>query len=155
MSDRKPRADEVAARAAREHGAIVTALHMLEKALASPAPGREASWKRRAGAALVVVVDSLNVHCESAEQRGGVLAEAEVALGRPPELRQARSQHEQMLRDARQLLTALEERADDTKLTYREVRQCGWRLSSALYRHQALEADLIMEAFERDIGGEG
>ncbi len=155
MPDRKPRAGEAAAKAAREHGTIVTALHMLEKALASPAPGREASWKRRAGAALVVVVDSLNVHCESAEKRGGVLAEAEVALGRPPELRQARSQHEQMLRDARQLLSDLEERADDKKLTYREVRRRGWRLAADLRRHQALEADLIMEAFERDIGGEG
>lgn len=133
----------------------MTALHMLEKALASPVPGREPAWKRRAGAVLVVVVDSLNVHCESAEKPGGVLAKAEVALGRPPALREAHSQHEQMLGDARELLTALEERADDAKLTCREVRQRSWRLASALRRHQALEADLIMEAFERDIGGEG
>jgi hypothetical protein len=41
-SDSQRRAGETAARAAREHAAIVAAVHMLEKALASRAIGREA-----------------------------------------------------------------------------------------------------------------
>jgi hypothetical protein len=142
-------------KAARDHEAIVSALHMLEKALASPTPGREISWKRQAGSALVIVIDSLNEHRESSESEGGVIAEAESVLGRPPALAAARNQHVRLLRNGSQLLTALEERADDPKLTVRGVRQRAWRLASALRGHQALEADLILEAFDRDIGGEG
>lgn len=156
MSDRKePRGNEAAAKAVRDDEAIVSALHMLEKALASPTPRRETSWKRQAGAALVIVIDSLNEHRESSESEGGVIAEAESVLGRPPALATAHNQHVRLLRDGSRLLAALEERPGDPKLTVREVRQRAWRFASALRGHQALEADLILEAFNRDIGGEG
>jgi hypothetical protein len=155
LADRKSRGNRAAAKAARDHEAIVNALHSLEKALASPAPGRETAWKRQAGAALVIVIDSLNAHRESSESEGGAIAEAESVFGQPPALAAARNQHARLLRGGSQLLTALEERADDPKLTVREVRQRAWRLASALRGHQALEADLILEAFDGDIGGEG
>ena len=155
MSAANPRVEEAAAKAARDHEEILSAVHRLEAALASPAPGREAAWKLRAGAALVGVVDSLNVHRESAENEGGVIAEAEALLGRPPALAAARSQHVGLLEDARELLADLEERGDDPKLTCEAVRERAWRLASALRNHQALEADLILEAFDLDIGGEG
>jgi len=48
---------------------------MLEKVLGDPAPGRETVWNRRAGAAVVIVVDALNVHRESEENEGGILVE--------------------------------------------------------------------------------
>jgi hypothetical protein len=150
-----PRIDQVTGEAAREHEAIVCALHMLEKALAAPAPGRETVWNRRAGAAVVIVVDSLNVHRESAENEGGLLSQAEVVLGQPQGLAAARSQHARLLKDANELLASLEEQLNGPTITYRGVRQRAWRLASALRSHQALEADLIMEAFGRDIGGEG
>jgi len=35
------------------------------------------------------------------------------------------------------------------------VREWAWDLALALRNHQALEADLILEAFDLDIGGEG
>lgn len=155
MINLTPRGARTAAKAAREHEAIVSALHVLEKALASPAPSRETAWNRRAGAALVVVVDSLNVHRESAENEGGLLSEAEVVLGQPQELAAARSQHARLVKDADELLASLAERPNDPTITYRGVRQRAWRLALALRSHQALEADLIMEAFGRDIGGEG
>jgi hypothetical protein len=150
-----PRIDQVTREAAREHEAIVNALHVLEKALAAPAPGRETVWNRRAGAAVVIVVDSLNVHRESAENEGGLLTQAEVVLGQPQGLAAARSQHARLLKDANELLVSLEEQPNGPTITYRGVRQRAWRLASALRSHQALEADLIMEAFGRDIGGEG
>ena len=53
------------------------------KELAAPAPSHATVWNRRAGAAFVIVVDSLNAHRESAENEGGLLFEAEVALGQP------------------------------------------------------------------------
>jgi len=149
------RIEQVTEEAAREHEAIVSALHMLEKALVAPAPGRETVWNRRAGAALVIVVDSLNVHRESAENEGGLLSEAEVVLGQPRGLAAARSQHARLLKDANELLVSLEERPNGPTITCQDVRQRAWSLASALRSHQALEADLIMEAFGRDIGGEG
>jgi len=155
LSGANPRVEEAAAKAARDHEEILSAVHRLEAALASPAPGREAAWKLRAGAALVGVLDSLNVHRESAENEGGVIAEAEALLGRPPALASARSQHVGLLKDAGKLLADLEGRRDDAKLTCEAVRERAWRLASALRNHQALEADLILEAFDLDIGGEG
>ena len=155
MSGANPRVEEAAAKTARDHEEILSTVHRLEAALASPAPGRETAWKHRAGAALVGVLDSLNVHRESAENEGGVIAEAEALLGRPPALAAARSQHVGLLEDARELLADLEERRDDPKLTCEAVRERAWRLASALRNHQALEADLILEAFDLDIGGEG
>jgi len=155
LSGANPRVEEAAAKAARDHEEILSAVHRLEAALASPAPGREPAWKQRAAAALVGVLGSLNVHRESAENEGGVIAEAEALLGRPPALAGARSQHDRLLQEGGELLADLEGRRDDPKLTCEAVRERAWRLASALRNHQALEADLILEAFDLDIGGEG
>ncbi len=155
MSGANPRVKEAAAKAARDHEEILSAVHRLEAALASPAPGREPAWKHRAGASLVGVLDSLNVHRKSAENEGGVIAEAEALLGRPPALAAARSQHVHLLNDAGELLADLEKRRDDPQLTCEAVRERAWDLALALRNHQALEADLILEAFDLDIGGEG
>jgi len=155
LSGANPRVEEAAAKAARDHEEILSAVHRLEAALASPAPGREPAWKQRAAAALVGVLDSLNVHRESAENEGGVIAEAEALLARPPALAAARSQHVRLLQEGGELLADLEGRRDDPKLTCEAVRERAWRLASALRNHQALEADLLLEAFDLDIGGEG
>jgi hypothetical protein len=155
LAGANPRAEEAAAKAARDHEEILSAVHRLEAALASPAPGRETAWKQRAGAALVGVLDAVNVHRESAESEGGVIAEAETLLGRPPTLAAARSLHVVLLKDAGELLADLECRHDDPTLTCEAARQHAWDLALALRNHQALEADLILEAFDLDIGGEG
>jgi len=155
LSGANPRVEEAAAKAARDHEEILSAVHRLEAALASPAPGRETPWKQRAGAALVGVIDSLNMHRESAENEGGVIAEAEALLGRPRALAAARSQHVRLLKEGGELLANLEAQRDDPKLTCEAVRERAWGLASALRNHQALEADLILEAFDLDIGGEG
>jgi len=133
LSGANPRVEEAAAKAARDHEEILSAVHRLEAALASPAPGREPAWKQRA-AALVGVLDSLNVHRESAENEGGVIAEAEALLGRPPALAAARSQHVRLLQEGGELLADLEGRRDDPKLTCEAVRERAWRLASALCR---------------------
>lgn len=155
MSGANTRVEEAAAKAASDHEEILGAVHRLEAALASPATGRETAWKHRAGAALVGVLDSVNVHRETSENKGGVIAEAEALLGRPPTLAEARRQHVRLLKEGGELLADLEERRDDPKFTCKAVRQRAGRLASALRNHQALEADLILEAFDLDIGGEG
>jgi hypothetical protein len=148
-----PPTPSAATKHAREYETIIGALHPLEKALASPAPRREEEWKRT-HAALAVFIDRLQAHCRAAESDGGVLTEAEVHLGRTRAVSRAHLQHERMLRDARELLADLRKRADHPSLTPAEVRRRAARLATALRAHQALEADIIIEAFERDIGGE-
>jgi hypothetical protein len=60
-----------------------------------------------------------------------------------------------LLKEGGELLADLEERRDDPKLRCEAVRRRAGRLASALRNHQALEADLILDAFDLDIGGEG
>src|SRR5437667_7198697 len=117
----------------------------LKGPLASPAPGREPAWKHRAGASLVGVLDSLNVHRESAENEGGVIAEAEALLGRPPALAAARSQHVRLLKDAGKLLADLEKQRDDPQLTCEAVRKRACDLALSLRNEIALDAELNLD----------
>lgn len=148
------RADRAAAKHAREYDTLIVALHQLEKHLASPAPRREKEWKRRAHSALAVIVDRLKAHCRAAESNGGVLANAEISIGRNRSVSRALLQHKRLLTEARELLADLDRHADHPSLTPREVRRRAARLASTLRAHQALEADIIIDTFDRDIGGE-
>lgn len=150
MADRKGR-DAVAARASQEHEAIVRAAEALERALASPAPGRERAWRRRARAELAVVVDSINRHISSAESAGGVLSEVELSLGRTREVTAAQREHGRIAALAENLMRALNGEGKQAP-SYRRLRRLGLDLTSALRRHMALEADLVLAALEHDIG---
>ena len=125
----------------------------LKGPLASPAPGREPAWKHRAGASLVGVLDSLNVHRESLRLRGRD-SRGGSAVGAASGARGG-AQSVLLLKDGGELLVDLEKQRDDPKLTCEAVRKRAWNLALALRNHQALEADLILEAFDLDIGGEG
>jgi hypothetical protein len=152
-SDRKRNPDKTATKAVREHAAIVKAAHTLENALACPAPGREEDWKRRVHAALGSVIEALKAHRKSAENNGGIIAEAEALLDRPPAIAAALNQHKRLARKASQLFVALD--TNKPALGFRDIRRRGWLLASSLQDHRALEADLILEAFHLDIGGQG
>jgi hemerythrin-like domain-containing protein len=136
----------------REHDAVSLAIQVLEKALVSPAPGREAAWKQRAGAALASVEDLVRQHVESAEGDGGIFEQIETALGRPRDLTLARNEHERLRRASHALLTELDERAEAPSFAPEEVRERTLRLISVFRRHQAREADLLFLAFGQDIG---
>jgi hypothetical protein len=138
---------------AREYSSIISALHALEKHLASSALRGEGAWKKRAHAALAVVMARLKEHCGAAESDGGILANAEITIGRNRAVSRAFVQHKRMLEEARSLLADLKCRASDPWLTPREVRRRAAHLANVLRAHQALEADIIIETCERDIGG--
>lgn len=154
MPTRTTRADRAIAKHAREYETIIVALHALEKALAAPAPRREKEWNKRNHSALNVVINRLKAHCRAAESDGGVLAQAEVTIGRNRAVARAFVEHKRLIAEARELLSDLHRRTDHLSLTPREVRRRALRLASALRHHQALEADVIIETFDRDIGGE-
>ena len=136
----------------REHRALVQAVHALEDALASPAAGREAAWKRRVSRNLAVVVGSLQEHCESAEGPEGLISQVERAIGRPYELSEAMREHQSLARDAVDFLASLADHIAEERPTVAEIRQRAFDLNSALRLHEAREADLLMQALQRDIG---
>lgn len=142
----------VARTTATEHGAMTRAIHAMERALVSPVPGREVEWKRRAAAALTVVLDEVRHHVESAEKDGGLLAQVEITIGRSHEVAMAYEHHRRMMDDAQALLRDLEAGISDPSLRCEDIRQRGASLANVLRAHHALEADLLLMALEQDIG---
>jgi len=131
-----------------QHDEILCAVQKLEESLASPAVGRLENWHRRLIQDLVPVAQAVLDHCQKAEAPGGLVPELEIELGgRPRALRLVADEHRALVRDIGLYLASLEElrRAD-------EVRERASNLTVRLREHQAHEADLIYEAFCRDIG---
>lgn len=152
MDQSKERQERASQAAGIEHSMIVDAMYTLERALASPAPGREPEWKHRAGAALAVVVDCVRQHVDSAESEGGLVAELEVALGKNRDVRLAMDDHKQMRLHAQKLLNDLSSRADDPELTTKDVRSRTVTLTDLLREHLWREVDLILGTFGIDVG---
>ena len=127
---------------------IVGAVLQLEAALASPAVGRFPEWNRRLIQQLVPVAEAVTKHCLAAESEDGLVRELERELGgRPRILRLVSEEHQTLVTDLGRFLASLES-SDDREL----VRAEAARITKALRQHQAHEADLIYEAFCRDIG---
>lgn len=132
---------------------IVAAIHELERTFTARAVKRERSWQRRTRHHLAKVVGLLQEHCESAEAEDGLLPMAERHIGRFQEVSQARREHKRLVRDAALLLGDLDEFASAALLPYVELRKRAARLTASMRLHQAHEADLLMLAFQLDLGG--
>jgi len=144
------RADEQAEtsrRTSEEHETIHHALHLLERAMTSPARRRERAWRRRCERDLRAVVSAIDAHGASAEGPDGLLPQLEQVLGRPQELTRARREHGELRERAAALVATLAQEGESAA-----VREQAEGLAQALRRHLALEADLVFETFERDIG---
>jgi hypothetical protein len=137
-------------RISAEHESISTCLAALESTLDKRLTGTEATWHRRLRRQLRPLVDGLGQHRAFAEGAGGVFAEIEVAQGHGHELTTARRLHRSAVRQAEELFDALGTTVGD--LSPEEVRARGRRLGSAIRRHHALEADLLLLVFDQDTG---
>ena len=62
-----------------EHDALLAAMHRLEAALGSPAPGREREWATRVARDITPVYEALRLHADSAEGPNGLFSELEAA----------------------------------------------------------------------------
>jgi hypothetical protein len=143
---------QLAKRVTREYEAIARAVETLERALSSPAPTRESAWRKQTRRDLASVVGLLQEHCESAEGVRGLLPEVERRAGRSRTLSEARRDHQQLPRDAASLLGMIDDDRKSALVDYKEVRERGWKLTARLRRHQAREADLLIELLDRDEG---
>ncbi|HEX5479874.1 MAG TPA: hypothetical protein VFY79_09160 [Dehalococcoidia bacterium] len=138
---------ELAERTNAEHHAISGCLAGLEASLA--APGTPA-WRRRIEGELAPLIACLAGHAESAESSTGLLVEIEITLGRSHEVTTARRLHASASRQASELSDILANA--DSGVADTDVVMHGRRLASAIQRHHELEADLILMAFDQDIG---
>lgn len=151
LSERE-RQERASRAAGREHDCIEEAMHVLEKALVAPMPGREGQWKLRAGAALAVVSDCVRQHVESAESDFGLVAEVEAKVGHTRDVRFALADHRRMLDDSAHLLKDLCEDTADLGLSVAEVRHRTIDMTALLREHEWREADLILSVFGLDLG---
>lgn len=135
----------------RQHDELLTAMHHLEAALASPAPGREQQWAARSKQDLRRVCESLERHILSAEGPDGLFAELDLTrpcvVARVAELRQ---EHQRLLEQAQSLEDGL--RPCKENHDFAALRAEAAKFLTAIRRHHAWEVDLIYECFWLNIG---
>lgn len=134
------------------HDALIDAMHRLEAALASPAPGREEIWRRRVSAELNGFYDALAAHVAATESPSGLFGDVEeVEPAFHHRIGRLRREHLDLMAQTQSLETHLATHGGET-LNFHDLRQrAGWLLT-ALRHHQALEADLIFELYDLDVG---
>ena len=135
------------------HDALVEAMHRLEAALGSAAPGREREWNQCVTANLQAVADLLVEHVSSVDAPHGLLADIEAT--RPAlihRVQRLRHEHQDLLQQAHALHRQIAQRDEGQLADFRDVRHRTTWLLNYLRHHQAAEADLMFEAFSRDVG---
>ena len=142
--------DAAASATSREHADLTAALINLEASLASPSYKRRTWWRMRVRRDQEALIHSLRTHRLSAASSGGLYDELVLRLGKSREIRRARQDHEYMEKEARALHESLgrKPQAGNEDLPRRDAEV----LTRVIRRHEALEAELLLEAFNRDIG---
>jgi hypothetical protein len=135
------------------HEPLLDAMHLLEAALALPAPGREEAWRDRVAAELATFRNVLATHVASTESRKGMFVDVErIEPALHHRIERLRYEHADLLRQAESLETHLAPSVPGHPFNFHDVRQrAGWLLT-ALRHHQALEADLVFELYDSDVG---
>lgn len=130
------------------HEPLIDAARRLEAALAAAAPGREAAWQQRVAVELKAFHAVLADHVASTESSSGLLGDVEkVEPAFHHRVLRLVREHADLLSQTRSLTEHLAAPFD-----VHDVRQrAGWLLT-AFRHHQALEADLVFELFELDLG---
>ena len=148
MTRRRQR--ELARQTYADHASINSCLVTFESVLALSATEPTDAWSHALRAELARLIGCLGEHAGSAEEGSGLLAEIEVTLGRSHEVSTARRLHRSAARQAEGLSSTLDAFAagDDRA----DLRVRGRRLGAAIRRHHEVEADLMLMAFDQDIG---
>ncbi len=122
------------------------AIHELEAALGSAAPGRELQWRRDVLAALVVLDESATQEQRNAEEPDSLLSDIARTQSRlRSRVRGVRAQYGQLRETIESLRRELT--AEETNIDFADTRQrLAWLLTA--FRHQrARESDLLYEAY--------
>jgi hypothetical protein len=130
-----------------DHDRTLAAMHELEAALGSAAPGRESSWRAGVLAALVVLDEATDDEYANAAKPDSLLSDIKRTQPRlRTRVRGLRTQYAQ-LRQTIMSIRAELAKPDDESIDFADVRQrLAWLLTA--FRHQrARESDLIYEAY--------
>jgi hypothetical protein len=133
---------------------LFSAIHAVERALASAAPKRERSWLLSVLEAMRLLESAMHRQCANSDSPDSLLAEI---VNDAPHLH---SRVERLKREYRDLLRQISELLEqfegglgvEETPNYVDLRQrLGWLLT-ALRHHQSRETDLIFEAVDTDLG---
>jgi DNA repair ATPase RecN len=123
------------------------AMHLLERALAAPAPGREAPWRDDVLASLAVLDDATTEEYENGNRSDSLLSDIKRTQPRlGPRVRGVRAQYSQLrdrVRALRQELAADPEEPPD----FADIRERLAALLTAIRHQRARESDLLYEAY--------
>lgn len=158
MTDQRPASilssslDEVSRRRADLYETIIA----LEQAAARPAVGREDAWTETLLDALDELRPELVEHVTSTEQPDGLYAEiAEAAPRLIHRTDLLREEHRVMLAELAALTDRVRAVATADAGSVERAREDVRKLLGLLVRHRQHGADLVWEAFNRDIGENG
>lgn len=129
---------------------LLTAIHDLERSLASAAPGREPLWGSRVNDSLSLLREAMRERIESDD---GLFSDVEVAA---PHLwcrvEKLRAEYASLRRRVTELMAEFDGPGEDGIADYRDIRErVGWLLT-ALRHQQSRENDLVFEVYNRDLG---
>ena len=134
---------------------IYQAILALERAAARPAAAREEQWVTGVIEALAQLEREIVDHIESTEGSDGLFAEI---IGIAPRLSHnvqlLRDEHPRMLEAAATLKARLTTEPVGDARSVDETRDEIQRVLGRLVKHRQRGADLVWEAYNRDIGGE-
>ena len=134
---------------AHDQDRTLSAMHELEAALSSAAPGREARWQESVLAGLVALDEATRSEFDNAQRPDSLLSDIKRSQPRlRTRVRGLRSQYEQMRQAIGMLRQELSEASDDDdSIDFAEIRQrLSWMLT-ALRHQRARESDLIYDAY--------
>ncbi len=149
-TDMTPTLAETARRRADLHAALVS----VEKAISSPAVGREADWSKEVLRNLQDLEHAIVEHVEVTERRDGLYEEISQKAPRlAGKIDHLRREHPELREGAGELISRLEATPVGGTWPLAEARDDLQRLLGRIVRHRQLGADLVWEAYNLDIGG--
>jgi hypothetical protein len=157
MTDDEPRPGEMSptlAETARRRADLHLALVAVEKAISSPAGGREPDWSKDVLRALQDLDHALVEHIEITERPLGLYEEiAQKAPRLTNQIDRMKEEHPGLQDTTRELIARLESGSIGGDWPLAEARDDLQRLLGRLVRHRQLGADLVWDAYNLDIGG--
>jgi len=143
--------DALSSRGSEERLAALHALHVLEYALAAPAPRRHRTWLHRVN----VAVDALHaaLQAQLPKSEGPIRLLDEIALSYPDYIPRIQGL-EQELRDLTVAVASVQEQIEPDltrEIDPTEVRNRLATLTKRFRDHQAKEADLVYETIGREL----
>lgn len=136
-----------------QRASLRQAFTALEQALAAPLSGRPEQWQEQVTACLEQMRTAWTRHIAVTEGPDGLFEQIRGEAPRlAPQLRKLHQEHDGISSDLDVMRTGLAGPGSDAELS--AIRTQATAVLSRVMRHRQRGADLIYEAYERDIGGE-